>query len=221
MSDQLEIFWASGSPFSWRVLLTAAVKRISYQSRLLEFSKGQTQTPEYLAISPRGKVPALRDGNYTLTESLAIMAYLDRRFPEPPLFGRSAAETGLIWSAISATDNYLQPAGEAVWRPIFGRKLPDQAQAVREAANHFRHELARLEASAVTGGWLAGDALSAADLATYPFLMLATRAAKRDEAQPLDLGIVPLAAHYPALDGWVKRIEALPGYDQTYPPHWR
>jgi hypothetical protein len=40
-------------------------------------------------------------------------------------------------------------------------------------------------------------------------------------ARPLELGFLPLETTYPALAAWVKRIEALPGYERTYPPHWR
>jgi glutathione S-transferase len=64
---------------------------ISYEGKLLETSKDELKTPEFLAINPLGRVPALRDGNFTLHESLAIMVYLDRKHPSPPLFGRTAA----------------------------------------------------------------------------------------------------------------------------------
>jgi glutathione S-transferase len=40
-------------------------------------------------------------------------------------------------------------------------------------------------------------------------------------ARPLELGFLPLGEHHPALAAWVERIEALPGYERTYPPHWR
>jgi glutathione S-transferase len=85
----VEIYWISGSPFSWRVLLTAEVKGIPYEGKLLEASKGEHKTLEFLAINPLGRVPAIRDGNFTLHESLAIMVYLDRKYPNPPLFGRT------------------------------------------------------------------------------------------------------------------------------------
>ena len=97
----LEIYWGSGSPFAWRVLLAAELKRIPYESKLLEFSKGDLKTPEFLALNPRGKVPVIRDGDFVLAESMAILAYLDRKQPEPPLFGRTAEDAGRIWSTAS------------------------------------------------------------------------------------------------------------------------
>jgi glutathione S-transferase len=79
LTSPVEIYWISGSPFAWRVLLTAEVKGIPYEGKLLEASKGELKTPEFLAINPLGRVPAIRDGNFTLHESLAIMVYLDRK----------------------------------------------------------------------------------------------------------------------------------------------
>ena len=102
----LEVIWGSGSPYAWRVLLTLEVKGLRYESR---------------PLSPRGKVPVLRDGDYVLSESLAIMAYLDRKHPEPPVFGRSAQDTGLIWMAISEFQSYVAARRAdrraCVWRP--------------------------------------------------------------------------------------------------------
>ena len=50
-----------------------------YEGKLVQVSKGELKTPEFLAINPLGRAPALRDGDFTLHESLAIMAYLDRK----------------------------------------------------------------------------------------------------------------------------------------------
>lgn len=46
-------------------------------------------------------------------------------------------------------------------------------------------------------------------------------AAAKDVARPLELGLYPFEERYPALAAWCGRIEELPGYDRTYPPHWR
>src|SRR5688500_12238751 len=64
----IEIFWGSGSPYAWRVLLMLAVKGASYESRLLSFMENENHTPEYLKLSPRGRVPAMRDGDVSLSE---------------------------------------------------------------------------------------------------------------------------------------------------------
>ena len=93
----IELYWGSGSPFAWRVMLTLELKRLPYESKLLEFSKEEHKTPAYLQLNPRGKVPTLKDGDFVLYESIAIMAYLDRKYPTPPIFGTTAEQSGLIW----------------------------------------------------------------------------------------------------------------------------
>ena len=84
----IELYWGSGSPFAWRVMLALEVKKLPYESKLMEFSKGEHKTPAYLQLNPRGKVPTLKDGDFAVYESIAIMAYLDRKYPDPPLFGK-------------------------------------------------------------------------------------------------------------------------------------
>ena len=71
----LEVFWGSGSPFAWRVLLALEVKRLTYQSTLLQFSKGEHKATEFLKLNPRGKVPVLKDDGFVLNESVAIMGF--------------------------------------------------------------------------------------------------------------------------------------------------
>jgi glutathione S-transferase len=74
------------------------VKRLPYQSRLLSFAKGENKSAEYLAMNPRGKVPSLKDGDFALYESLAIIPYLDRAYPEQPIFGSNSRESGrAVW----------------------------------------------------------------------------------------------------------------------------
>src|SRR3990172_1362293 len=156
----IEVFWGSGSPFSWRVLLTLEVKGVAYTSRQLEFSKKQHKAPDYLALNPRGKVPTLRDGDYVLPESLAIMAYLDRRFPDPVLFGRTAEETGRVWKAIADCEHHFDPAASRITRPLIFGGVAEKAEDMREAAAEVHAELAAMEKAVAARGWLVGEALS-------------------------------------------------------------
>jgi len=69
--------------------------------------------------------------------------------------------------------------------------------------------------------WLVGDKISAADIGVFPLVHLLLRAASKEAARPLNLGLLPLAQTFPNVARWVQRIEALPNYQRTYPPHWR
>ena len=60
----IEVYWGSGSPYSWRVLLALEHKRLAYESHLLQFSKQEHKSPQMLRMNPRGRVPVLKDGDY-------------------------------------------------------------------------------------------------------------------------------------------------------------
>jgi glutathione S-transferase len=217
----MELYWGSGSPFSWRVMLTLELKRLPYESKLLEFSKEDHKSPGYLRLNPRGKVPTLKDGDFTLYESLAIMAYLDRKYPDPPIFGRTPQETGQIWRSISETESYLALPGTKLVIPIFFGKGLERTDEIQAAAAEIREELKRADTALADSQWLVGSQVSAADIALFPLIQLILRAASKDAAKPLNLGLLPLAPSYPNVAAWVKRVEAIPGYEKTYPPHWK
>jgi glutathione S-transferase len=217
----IELFWASGSGFSWRVLLTLEHKQLPYQSRLMQFSQGDHKRPEYLALNPRGRVPTLRDGEVVVYESVAMMAYLERKQPEPALFGRTAAETGLIWQRTLEAVTYLDAPTEAFILPLYFGETASKGDQVRAAIAPLAAELDRYEATLARDGWLAGAALSAADFAAYPMVRSIERASGKPAAVGLADPLIALRTRWPAVAAWMARIEALPGYDKTYPPHWR
>jgi len=217
----IELYWGSGSPFAWRVLLTLEVKNLPYESKLLEFSKGENKAPAYLRLNPRGKVPTLKDGEVVLYESLAIMAYLDRKYLDPPLFGQTAEETGLIWRALAECESYMVSAGDKVVRPIFFGKGLDKVEEIEQAAEILRREIKTIDERLARSRWLVGDKISAADIGVFPLIQLLLRAASKEAARQFNLGFYPLAQTFPNVAAWVERIETLPNYQRTYPPHWR
>jgi glutathione S-transferase len=216
-----EIFFISGSPPCWRVMLAMEVKGLDYTATRFDNAKGDQKNPEFLKINPRGHVPVLRNGETVVCESLAILAYLDRAHRVPALFGESAAEAGAIWQQILQFDDVMPGPIRSVTRPIFRGKAEEQADAVRAAADTLRPELKALDRRLGDTPYLAGAGLSAADIALYPPLMQLMRAAGRDEAVALGLELAPLRDTFSAIARWCERIEAIPGYERAYPPHWR
>src|SRR5919109_150336 len=217
----IELYWGSGSPFAWRAMLTLEVKGLTYESKLLEFSKGDHKAPAYLQLNPRGKVPTLKDGEFVLYESLAIMSYLDRKYPDPPLFGKTPEETGLIWRALAECESYVVSASNRLVRPIFFGQGLEKVEEIQNAGQTLRDELKLMEERLAASPWLVGNKISAADIGVFPLVQLISRAASKEAAQPFNLGFLPLAQRFPNIARWVQRIEALPNYQRTYPPHWR
>lgn len=218
--NDLEIFWGSGSPFAWRVLMAAELKAIPFVSRRLQFSSKEHKTPAYRAINARGEVPALHDGNLVLTESLAILAYLDARHPDPPLFGRSAAATGQIWRWISILLYHFEPQSDRIVDAAFAGTVAECEDRIRRAAVNLHAELARVETAVERFPWLGGDDVSAADLVAHADLEFFLRIAGRDEIVRLGLGFDDLATRYPAITAWRDRTTGIEGYERAYPPHW-
>jgi glutathione S-transferase len=219
----LTFYWGSGSPYAWRAMLGLELKGLTYTSKILQFSKGEHKSPEVLALNPRGKVPVLVHGDVVVYESTAVLAYLDRAFPEPPLFGTTPAEAALVWRLWSEHDAYLVPLGSRVTRPLFfggAETVAEKADDIRAAADELHGELARLETRLTDGPWVAGRAVSAADAAYFVSLQQLLRAAGKPTAPPLALGLLPLGERYPKLAAWAERFSALPGVDRTWPPHW-
>jgi glutathione S-transferase len=217
----IELYWGSGSPFAWRVMLTLEVKGLTYESKLLEFSKGDHKTSAYLQLNPRGKVPTLKDGDFVLYESLAIISYLDRKYPAPSLFGKTPEETGLIWRSLAECESYIVSASNKVVRPIFFGQGLDKVEEIQQAAQTLRDELKLMDERLAGSQWLVGDKISAADIGVFPLVQLILRAASKEAAQPFNLGFLPLTERFPNVARWAQRIEALPNYQRTYPPHWR
>jgi glutathione S-transferase len=188
---------------------------------VLTISKGEHKSPEFLAINPRGKVPAIRDGAFTLSESVAILLYLDRKYPDPPLFGRTPEESGRVLRQVLDLVYHLEPRLDRLALPIYSGKVDTQADGVKVAAAELHQEFATLESSLAHAPFLVGSSPSAADCTALSFIEHVVRAAGKESARPLDLGFLPLASKYPALAAWLDRMRALPGYERTYPPHWR
>jgi len=216
----IDIYWASGSCNSWCVLLALQLKRIPHASKLIAFSKKEHKTPEYLALNPRGKVPCLVDGDYVLYESLAILTYLDRKYPDPPLYGGDPREAGTITRLCSEFRCYVEPGLDRLLIPIIRGKTEDRSE-LGAAAQPVQKELAVYEGLLDGHDYLWGDRLSAADLVVFPGIQQLRRQLAKKEVQALDLGFGRYEERYPRLSEWNRRIEAIPGYELTYPPHWK
>jgi len=217
----LEVYFIGGSPYAWRVMLGLALKGLEYKAIELHASKGEHKTPEYLAKNPRGKVPVLKDGELTMYESLAILAYLDRKYPEAPLFGASPEEAALVWQRTMEVESYLLPVISGIARPIFTGAIEGQEEAINEHIIVLKAELERYSEWLDGQDFLAGNVPGAADFTLYPPLALLSRVVGALQNDKIDTGFLPITGSFPALAAWMARIEAIDGFDTTYPPHWR
>ena len=130
----LKLHTISGAPRPWRVLLGLTFKGLEYETHYLEGSKRQHKAPEFLKLNPRGTVPVLETGNLILRDSIGILAWLDRRYTENPLFGETADEAALIWQITLECCDYLRAAGQSLLFPILVLNVPLPANNSDEMA---------------------------------------------------------------------------------------
>ena len=212
----LVLYYGSGSPWAWRVQLALEHKALPYERKVLSFSAGDTRKPEFVALNPRHRVPTLVDGDFVLYESNAIVEYLDEAYAKAgaPLFPGDTRTRALVRRLIDEVDNYFDKAVDPVLEQAFYTKPEERdAKKLDEGRDGVIAEYA-LFTKAMQGDYLAGP-LSAADYAFYPLVAFM----KRCEVKMPDLASDDWLT--PELRLWKKRIEALPYFEKTVPPHWK
>jgi glutathione S-transferase len=217
----LTLYWGSGSPFSWRVLLALEHKRLPYESQLLHFDKQEHQSPQMLKLNPRGRVPVLKDGDYVVFESLAVLYYLDVKYPQAPIFGTNPEEAGVIMRVICEFQAYAEPALSKIVNAVFTGQVAGAIDELSDAMHVAGREARTIEGRLSKEDWIVGADYSAADMVIFPWIQLLRRAMDKRAAAELGKRFLPMERNYPALARWVRRIESLPGYERTCPPHWR
>lgn len=172
----------------------------------VDLGKGAHKTPDYLAINPNGKVPALQDGELKLWEANAIMCHLARK-AKSDLWPRD--EDGQIeitrWFSWGA-DHFNRHAGalyfEYIIKPRFDLGAPDDA-AVEEAQGYVRACAAVLDGHLKGRKFLLGETLTVADFATAIALPYAAQAR------------IPLT-DFPNIMRWHDRLNDLPAWREPF-----
>jgi len=194
------------SPNVRRVRLTAAVLGIPLEEHVIDFAKGEHKSPAYLAINPNGAVPTLVDGDFSLSESRAIMQYLAAQKPESGLLPRDEKARADVarwqfWDASHWSPALSTIAFEKILKGMMGMGAPDAAK-IEENLKNFRRWGAVLNARLDGKPYVVGNALTIADLTLASSLMYA----KQSE--------IPVA-EFPHVEAWFGRITALDGWKQS------
>jgi glutathione S-transferase len=212
----LTLYHGHGSPYGWRVFLALEQLGIPYELKILSFSDKDTTKPEFVAINPRHRVPTIVDDGVALWESIPILEYLDERHGKGKLYPGSAADRARARRTIAEIGEFLDGEGLT---PIFEEHFqkgdaPADAERVAKGREKMREELTLLAKDLKTP-FFAGAAPGAVDFVLYPEVAYMKRITFRKPESKLAEAIpAPIAE-------WAKRIESLPYFDKTYPPHWR
>jgi glutathione S-transferase len=211
----LTFYYGSGSPYAWKVWLALEHKKIAYEFRQLSFDRGDTKSAEFRAVTPRGRVPTIVDEGFAVWESLAILEYLEERYPENPLLPREVRGRATARRLALEADSYLAPPIGRLFDLTMYREGPAaSAEEIEAAKREVLEELAHYE-SAMAGPFFVG-ALSLADFSVFPHLRLLQRLEDRRPGQGIANDRLPAK-----LGAWIGKVEALPYYSKTIPPHWK
>jgi glutathione S-transferase len=161
-------------------------------------------------------VPTLVDGDFVLYESNAVVEYLDEAYPGrgAALFPGDARTRATVRRLISEVDNYFDKAMDPLTTEAFTKKPEERDPQVIAGARKASIDEYALFTRYLAGDFLAGP-LSAADYAFYSLVALINRC----EIKLPDLDADGMLT--PQLRAWKARIEALPYFEKTIPPHWK
>ena len=212
----LTFYYGSGSPYAWRAWLALEYKGVPYELKTMSFSAGDLKTPEFLKVNPRHRVPAIVDDGFALYESVAIVEYLDEKYSAGnKLFPGDVKQRSLIRRMVQEADQYYSTAMEVLVDEIlFTPQDKWNAARIAEGKKKLTAELAKWEAVG-TSDYLACTVPTAADFALYPLIALTLRMEKKDPSLNIQSAIGP------RVTAWMRRIEALPFFKKTWPPHWK
>ena len=180
MSGHTRTIWGIGTSRTIRAHWAAREVGIDYETRPIRPRTGETETAKFLAINPRGKVPALVDGELVLTESMAILNHFATTYGDPAsgLVPTAPAERAVydewcffIAMELDATTLYVMRRHYDLTH-IYG----EAPVAVRVAREYFARQIASVIAHLGDGRtYLMGDRFTGADIALASTLGIAER----------------------------------------------
>jgi maleylpyruvate isomerase len=165
------------SSATYRVRIALNLKGLGAEHLPHHLRKGEQRDPAYLAINPQGLVPTLQDGSTTITQSLAIIEWLEETYPEPPLLPKDPLRRAKVRAFAMALACDVHPVQNLkVLARLRELGLPEQ-QVTGWAAWVNREGLAACEAliEGEAGPYCFGDAPTMADLCLVPQLTNARR----------------------------------------------
>jgi glutathione S-transferase len=204
------VYGSAMSPYVWSVRLALAEKGVAHE--LVSVGISEMRSEAHLARHPFGKIPAFEHDGFTLYETQAIMRYVDEAFPAAPLQPIEVHPFARMNQIMGVVDNYLTPCllADVIFQrmvaPLIGRTTDDDV--VNAALPKVRHCLGEIAHLAADQPFLAGDAVTLADLMAIPQIYYFRK---------FPDGVAQLA-ELPALAAWASRMEARQSLQVTRPP---
>lgn len=143
-----------------------------YERRPISIHHGETQSPAYLRVNPRGRVPALVvDDQATLVETCAILLYLARRFPAAGLLPEDPLSQAQCMSTLAWLASTVHPAFAHVVKPARFSRQSEAHNGIQDVGMEaYWAALQEIDARLATGGpWVQGEQFTVCDAHALPF----------------------------------------------------
>lgn len=200
-------YWRSGTSYRTRIALN--IKRVEYAQEPVDLRQGSQKSAAFRALNPQGLVPALECADGVLTQSSAIIEWLDERYPDPPLFPGNSAARATVRAMAMAVACDIHPLNNLRVLNYLRRELGMEQEAVDAWADTWISEgFDALEVLVARhGGRFAfGDTLTAVDCHLVPqfysaerFKVDCSRWPKLSQAVANAMAEAPVAAAHPDL----------------------
>jgi len=182
------------SSASFRVRIALNLKGLSYDSAAVHIAKGVHREPAYGALNPQALVPALEDAGVLLTQSLAIMEYLEETRPQPPLLPKDPSGRARVRSLSMLIACEIHPVNNLRVLQHLKRALGQSEEQVNAWYRHWIADgLAKFEADLLRapgpGKFCHGDAPGMADCCLVPQIFNAQRYRCNTSAYPATMRV--------------------------------
>lgn len=167
-------YWRSSA--SYRVRIALNLKGVAYETVDTSLLDGAQKAPDYVARNPQGFVPMLSIDGHDLTQSLAIIDFLDAQYPEPPMVSREPLERAMTLAQAMVVAADIHPVNNLRILKYLKHELGQDQEAVDRWYRHWIAEgFAALEAMAPESGLFGGDRPNLADVCLVPQMYNARR----------------------------------------------
>jgi maleylacetoacetate isomerase len=170
-------YWRSSAAYRARIALN--LKGIAYEQRAVHLVRGEQRGEEYLRLNPQGLVPMLQVGDLRLTQSLAIIEYLDEKHPTPPFLPASPEDRAWVRAIALEIACDIHPLNNTRVLKYLSKDLGLEQPARDEWYRHWvRVGFDAIEAqlaSRATGRFCLGDFPTIADICLVPQVANANR----------------------------------------------